>query len=215
MADNVSLGDTASSVLNGVTTVAGYLGSLCLFIGGLATFFPMPLIGQITYLNGPTGTGFLYLLIAGLSAYITYAGRFFLLYVSGGLAAVAAGFDIFNGTRLGYVMQMALGGGLSASNGGTQDPIVSGMMQNAGFSIPTAWIILAGGIFILLITPNLVQKKTDDNVGNQPAKSKRDQILETRMKELDNLILIYERGHISKEEFDRLKTEIMSRDRLK
>ena len=111
---------------------AGYIGSLCLFIGGLTTFFPIPFLGQITYLNGPTGTGFLYLLLAGISAYITYIRKYFLLYISGGLAAVAAGYDILNGTRIGYVMQMALGGGLSASMGGTQDPIVSGMMENAG-----------------------------------------------------------------------------------
>ena len=73
------------------------------------------------------------------------------------------------------------------------------MMENAGFTIPTAWLILAGGIMILLITPSLAQKKPEEKGGAQPAKSKRDQILETRMKELDNLILIYERGHITKE----------------
>ncbi|MDD1730215.1 MAG: hypothetical protein LUQ50_14245 [Methanospirillum sp.] len=218
MADDVSLGDAASSALQVVTQLAGYGGSLCLFIGGLSTFFSIPLIGQITYLNGPTGSGFLYLLVAGLSVYITYTSRFFLLYLSGGLAAVMMGFDILNGTRIGYVMQMALGGGLSASMGGgsgSQDPIVSGMMQNAGFTIPTAWMILAGGIFILLITPSLAQKKQDEKPGNQPVKTTRDQILENRMRELDNLILIYERGHISKEEFDNLKKEIMARERLK
>jgi len=211
----VSLGEAAGSALEAVTMLAGYAGSLCLFIGGLTTFFPVPFLGQITYLNGPTGTGFLYLLLAGVSVYITYIRKFFLLYVSGGIAALAAGYDILNGTRIGYVMQMALGGGLSASMGGNQDPIVSGMMQNAGFTIPTAWMVLAAGMFILLVTPSLAQKKNEEKTGPQPAKSKRDQILETRMKELDNLILIYERGHITKEEFTRLKAEIMSRDRLK
>jgi hypothetical protein len=215
MADDVNIGDVASSALDAVTLLAGYVGSLCLFIGGLTTFFPVPLLGQITYLNGPTGTGVVYLLIAGIAAYITYTRKFFLLYICGGLAAVAAGYDILNGTRLGYVMQMALGGGLSASMGGAQDPIVSGVMQNAGFTIPTAWIVLAGGIFILCITPSLVQKKEEENKGTQPTKTKRDQILENRMKELDNLILIYEKGHITKEEFNKLKTDIMSRDRLK
>jgi|GEM_PF-1267988 len=215
MADDVSLGEAAGSALEAVSMLAGYVGSLCLFIGGLTTFFPVPFLGQITYLNGSTGTGFLYLLLAGVSVYITYIRKFFLLYVTGGLAAVAAAYDILNGTRIGYVMQMALGGGLSASMGGTQDPIVSGMMQNAGFSIPTAWMVLAAGMFILLVTPSLAQKKNEERNESQPARSKRDQILENRMKELDNLILIYERGHITKEEFNRLKAEIMSRDRLK
>lgn len=213
MADDVSLGDVASSALGAAVMGAGYLGSLCLLIGGLSTFFPVPFIGQITYLNGPTGSGFLYILCACLSLYITYSGRFFLLYLSGGLAAVAAGYDILNGTRLGYVVQMTLGGGLTPTMGGTPDPIVSGMMQNVGFSIPTGWMILAAGIFILLITPNLAQKKPEDEKENQPVKSSRDQILENRMKELDNLILIYERGHITKEEFNQLKKEIMGRER--
>ena len=215
MADDVNIGDVASSALDAVTLLAGYVGSLCLFIGGLTTFFPVPLLGQITYLNGPTGTGVVYLLIAGIAAYITYTRKFFLLYICGGLAAVAAGYDILNGTRLGYVMQMALGGGLISFYGRGPGSNSIGSDAKCGFTIPTAWIVLAGGIFILCITPSLVQKKEEENKGTQPTKTKRDQILENRMKELDNLILIYEKGHITKEEFNKLKTDIMSRDRLK
>lgn len=205
MADDMKIGDVADSALGMIAMGTGYVGSLCLFIGGLATFLPLPFIGQIGYLHGPTGSGFLYILCAGLSAYITYTKRFFLLYLTGGISAVMAGFDILNGTRLGYVTQMALGGGFSPSMGGT-DPIVSGMMENAGFSIPVGWMILAAGIFILVITPNLAQQKQTEKPAVQVT---RDQILETRMEELDNLISIYERGHITREEFSQLKKEIM------
>ena len=208
MADDMKILDTAETALGMLAMGAGYMGSLCLFIAGLATFLPIPFIGQIGYLHGPTGSGFLYILCAGLSVYITYTGRFFLLYLTGGISAVMAGFDILNGTRLGYVTQMALGGGLTPSMGGTPDPVVSGMMQSTGFSIPPGWIVLAAGIFILLITPNLAQQKQEEK---QPVQMTRDQILENRMKELDNLILIYERGHITKEEFTQLKNEIMGR----
>ena len=88
------------------------------------------------------------------------------------------------------------------------DPVLSGMMENAGFSIPIGWIVLAAGIGILLAAPNLAQQKKEViPQGKQP----RDKILENRMKELDNLITIYERGHITKEEFNQLKKEIMGR----
>lgn len=208
MTDEIRIGDAAGSALTLLAAGAGYTGSLCLFIGGLATFFPVPLVGQIGYLNGPTGSGILFILCACLSAYITWSGRYFLLYLSGGIAGAMAGFDILNATRLGYVVQMALGGGLSASMGGTPDPIVAGMMENSGFSIPTGWMVIAAGIFILMITPSLVQKQQDEKT---PVTQTRDQILETRMKELDNLIMIYERGHISRDEFNELKKEIMGR----
>ncbi|MFH0968797.1 MAG: hypothetical protein V1862_14055 [Methanobacteriota archaeon] len=204
----MSIGDVASSALGALATGVGYLGAVCLFIGGLATFFPIPFIGQIGYMNGPTGSGFLFILCALLSIYIIYTSRFFLLYLTGGLAAIAAAFDIYSGTRLGYVAQMALGGGLTPSMGGAVDPVVSSMMQNAGFSIPTSWIILAAGIGILLITPNLAEQKPEEK---QPVQKNRDQILENRMTELDNLITIYERGHINKEEFSQLKKEIMGK----
>lgn len=206
--DDVRLGDVASSALGVLAMGTGYLGSLCLFIAGLSTFFAVPFIGQITYLNGPTGSGFVYLLCAGLSVYITYSGRFFLLYLSGGVSAVTAAYDVFSGTRLGYVVQMTLGGGLTPSMGGAPDPILSGMMQDTGFSIPVGWMVLAAGIFVLLITPNLAQQKTKEP---ETAQKTRDTILENRMSELDNLITIYERGHITKEEFSDLKKEIMGR----
>lgn len=206
MTDDMRMGDVADSALGVLARGAGYLGSLCLLIGGIATFLSVPFIGQIGYLHGPTGSGFLYILCAALSAYITYSGRFFLLYLTGGVAAVMAGFDILNGTRIGYVTQMALGGGLTPSMGGTPDPIVTGMMENTGFSIPTAWMVLSAGIFLLIITPNFARQKQAEQ---QPAQVTRDQILENRMKELDNLIMIYERGHITKEEFNQLKNEIM------
>jgi hypothetical protein len=212
MADDIQFSDVASSALTMLAIGSGYIGSLCLFLGGLATFFPVPFIGQIGYLTGPTGSGFLYILCAGLSVYITYSGRFFLLYLTGGIAAVIAAFDILNATRLGYVIQMALGGGMSAGPGVAQDPIVAGMMQEAGFSIPTGWIILAAGIFILMITPNLASQKPEDSrpLAEKSATS-RDVILDNRMKELDNLIMIYERGHITKDEFHQLKQEIMGK----
>lgn len=198
----------AESALGFLAIGAGYGGSLCLFAGGLATFLPVPLIGQIGYLHGPTGSGFLYILCAGLSAYITFSGRFFLLYLTGGLAGLVAAYDILNGTRIGYVMQMVLGGGLTPSMGGTTDPILSGIMENAGFTIPAGWMILAAGIGILVITPSFVQKKTEEQ---GPVQSASDQNLENRMKELENLILIYERGHITKEEYIELKKEIMGK----
>jgi len=204
----MSIGDVATSALGALAMGAGYLGAGCLLIGGLSTFVPIPFIGQIGYLNGPTGSGFLYILCAGLSAYIAYSGRFFLLYLTGGMAAITAGYDILSGTRLGYVVQMALGGGLTPSMGGTPDPIVAGMMQSTGFSIPTGWMVLAAGIGLLLVTPNLAQQKPEEK---QPAQQTRDQILDNRMKELDNLIMIYERGHITKEEFTQLKNEIMGK----
>lgn len=204
--EDMGIGEAASSVLSILAVGTGYVGSLCLFLAGLSTFFAVPLIGQITYLNGPTGSGFVFLLCAGLSAYITYSGRFFLLYLTGGLAGVMAGLDIYNGTRLGYIVQMTLGGGLTPSMGGSQDPILTGMMESTGFSVPTGWMVLAAGIFILLITPTLAQSKPGDQ---PPVKETRDQILENRMKELDNLMTIYERGHLSKEEFNDLKREIM------
>lgn len=203
-----NIGDVASSALKAVAKGAGYIGALCLFAGGLSTFFPVPLIGQIGYLNGPTGSGFLYILLAGLSIYITYSGRFFLLYLTGGLAGIMAGFDILKGTRLGYIVQMVLGGGLSGGMGGAQDPIVAGMMQSAGFSVPTGWIVLGIGILILIVTPNLAAQKQEEKGA---VRITRDQILDTRMKELDNLILMYERGHITKEEFHQLKQEIMGK----
>jgi hypothetical protein len=200
--------DVTSSLLTTLAKGAGYIGSVCLLIGGLSTMVNLPFIGQIGYLNGPTGSGFVYMLLAGISIYITYSGRLFLLYLTGGLAGIMAAYDILKGTRLGYIVQMVLGGGLTGGAGGTQDPIVTGMMQDAGFSIPAGWIALGIGILLLLITPNLsVPKKEEKGVVQQT----RDTILQTRMKELDNLILMYERGHISKEEFHQLKKEIMGK----
>ena len=206
--DEMSIGDVASSALSALATGAGYLGAACLFIGGLTTFFPVPFIGQIGYMNGPTGSGFLYILCALASLYVIYTGRFFLLYLTGGIAAIIAAYDIYAGTRLGYVVQMALGGGLTPSMGGAMDPVVSGMMQNAGFSISTSWIVLAAGIGILLVTPNLAQQNPEEK---SPVQQTRNQILDTRMKEIENLITIYERGHITKEEFSTLKKEIMGK----
>lgn len=204
--DEMTIGDVASSAMGALATGAGYLGAVLLIIGGLATFFPFPLVGQIGYLNGPTGSGVLYILCALLSIYLVYSGRFFLLYLTGGLAALTAAYDIYSGTRLGYIMQMALGGGLTPSMGGAQDPILTSMMESAGLSIPTGWMVLAAGIGILMITPNLAQQNTEEKT---PVKSTHDQILENRMKELDNLIIIYERGHITKDEYNELKKEIM------
>lgn len=203
---DMGIGEAASSALGILAVGTGYVGSLCLFLAGLSTFFAVPIIGQITYLNGPTGSGFVFLLCAGLSVYITYSGRFFLLYLTGGLSGVMAGLDIYNGTRLGYIVQMTLGGGLTPSMGGSQDPMLTSMMESTGLSISTGWMILAAGIFILIITPTLVQSKPGEQ---SPVQQTRDQILETRMKELDNLMNIYERGHLSKEEFNDLKKEIM------
>jgi hypothetical protein len=206
--DEVSLGDVASSALGSLALMTGYLGSLCLFLAALSTFFAVPFLGQLTYLNGPTGSGFVYLLCAALSVYVTYTRRFFLLYLTGGLSAVMAGYDVLNGTRLGYVIQMTLGGGLTPSMGGAPDPILTGMMQDTGFSIPTTWMMLAAGIFILVITPNLAQKEPEEVKATPKS---RDDILEKRMSELDNLITIYERGHITKEEFTNLKNEIIGK----
>jgi hypothetical protein len=208
MADDIRLEEVADSALGLLAPGAGYIGSLCLFVAGLATFFPVPLAGQIGYLHGPTGSGILYIICAGLSAYITYTRRFFLLYLSGGLAGVMAGYDILNGTRLGYVTQIALGGGFTSSMGGTPDPVITGMMDNTGFSIPAGWMLLAAGIGILILTPSLARQKPAEK---QQAGAARDQVPDTRMKEIDNLINIYERGHITREEFSQLKKEIMER----
>ena len=62
--NDFGLGDVASSALGALATAAGYLGACCLFVGGLATFLPIPFIGQIGYMNGPTGSGFLYIICA-------------------------------------------------------------------------------------------------------------------------------------------------------
>jgi hypothetical protein len=206
--DDFSFADITSSASDALAIGCGYLGAGCLFIGGLSTFFPVPFIGQVPYLDGPTGSGFLYIICALLSMYLVYAGRFYLLYFTGGIAAFAVGYDIYAGTRLGYVMQKVFGGSLTASMGSTPDPIVAGMMQNAGFSIPNTWIILAVGIGLLMIVPNFARSKTGDTL---PVQQTRDQVLDNRLKEVNNLITIYERGHITKEEFNQLKKEIMEK----
>lgn len=208
MPEEDSIGDAGREILGLLAPGGGYLGSLCLFIGGLATFLSVPFIGQIGYLNGPTGSGVLFILCATLSVYITYTRRFFLLYLTGGIAGLMAASDILNATRLGYVVQMALGGGLTASMGGTQDPVVAQMMENTGFSIPAGWIILAAGIGILLMTPGLVrQEEPPEKQGTGAGSS----VKAVRMKELENLITMYERGLITREEYQELKREIIGK----
>ena len=206
--ENDTIGDETSSVLDIVARGAGYIGAVCLFIGGLSAIFPVPLVGQITFFNGPSGSGILYILLAALSMYLVYSGRLFLLYLTGGLAALTAGLDILNRTRLGYIVNMVLGGGLSGGMGGAQDPIVTGMMQNPSLSIPTGWVLIGAGILILLITPSLKNQKSEEK---SDKKDVDESILHKRLKELDNLIQMYERGHISKEEFHQLKNEIMNK----
>ncbi|HWQ66016.1 MAG TPA: hypothetical protein VN372_03995 [Methanospirillum sp.] len=204
-----SLGDVAGSAMTALALITGYLGAAGLFLGGLSTLIEFPIIGQIHYMNGQTGTGVLYIITALASGYLVYTRRYIFLYLTGGIAGVLVAYDILNGTRIGYIIGMALGGGLTGSMGGAQDPIVSEMMKSAGFSIPLAWMVLAGGIFLLLITPNMAEQKPS---GQKQIPQKNDS-LESRLKEIDNLILIYERGHITKEEFSELKKEIMKRNR--
>ncbi len=194
----------AGPLMEVLQSLAGYLGAAALFIGGIAMYVNLPVIGQVTCMYCPTPNGVFYIILAVVSAYIVWLRRIKLLYITGGIACLLVAWDLYSATSIGYLIQMIFGSGLSPTMGGQMDPKITGMMQNAGFAIPTAWIVLAGGAFLLIFAPQF-----EKGGQAQPAPSPREQNLNERVQELDKIIRMYRDGDISKQEFSHLKEEIM------
>ncbi|MDD1725005.1 MAG: hypothetical protein LUQ07_07735 [Methanospirillum sp.] len=188
-----------------IQKLVGYIGVVALLIGGVAMYLELPIIGRITCLYCPTQSGILYIILAIVAGFLIYKGLYKFLYLTGGLAFVFMAWDVYSATSIGYALSMIMSGGLTPSMGGGQiDPVMANMMQNTQFSIPTGWIVVGIGALLMIIVPQIEQKTKEQSTG-----SPREVNLRERMQELDKLVRMYKEGDLSKQEFARLKEEII------
>lgn len=193
-----------NQVTGTIQKLIGYIGVLALFIGGLAMYVDFPVIGRITCLYCPTSSGYVYIILALISAFLVYSNRIKFLYLTGGLAFLLLAYDAYSATTLGYAVQMLISGGLTPSMGGQMDPVMAKMMENTNLSIPLGWIVLAAGALLLILAPQFVGKG-EEKTPLDP----REANLKERMQELDKIVKMYKEGDLSKQEFSHLKEEIL------
>ncbi|PWR73299.1 SHOCT domain-containing protein [Methanospirillum stamsii] len=198
--DEIDLGQ----VTGVMQKLIGYIGVVALLIGGIAMYVDLPVIGRVTCLYCPTPSGYFYIILALASAFLLYSGWTKLLYLTGGLAFVLMAYDGYSSTTMGYAVQMLLSGGLTPSMGGQMDPVMAQMMQNTDLSIPVGWIVTALGALLLILVPK-IEADTDEKAPANP----REANLQERMKELDKIVAMYKDGDLSKQEFNRLKEDIL------
>lgn len=188
-----------------IQKLIGYIGAIALLIGGIAMYVELPIIGRVTCLYCPTPSGYLYIVLALVAGFLVYAEKIKFLYLTGGLAFLLLAYDAYSATTIGYAVQNLLTGGLAPSMGGQMDPVLTQMMQNIRFSIPTAWILISLGALLMVMTPQIEAKE-----GEKTPINPREANLQERIQELDKIVKMYKDGDISKEEFGHLKEEILS-----
>lgn len=188
-----------------IQKLVGYIGAVALLVGGVTMYLELPIIGRITCLYCPTPSGIAYMILAIIASFLIYHGWFKFLYLTGGLAFIFMAWDVYSATSIGYALSMIMSGGLTPSMGGGElDPVMANMMQNTQFSIPIAWIVIGVGALLMIIAPQVEQKKDQEST-----RSPREENLRERMQELDKLVKMYKEGDLSKQEFIRLKEEIL------
>jgi hypothetical protein len=193
-----------------IQKLAGYIGAIALLAGGIAMYVELPVIGRMTCLYCPTASGYLYILLALATAFLVYAEKIKFLYLTGGLAFLLLAYDVYSATTIGYSMQMFLSGGLTPSMGGQMDPVMAHMIQNTKLSIPNAWKIIGIGALLLILAPQIETKDEE----KKPADPREDKLQE-RIRNLDQIVKMYRDGDISRQELSQLKKEIFSIEKKK
>jgi len=193
-----------------IQKLAGYIGAIALLAGGIAMYVELPVIGRVTCLYCPTASGYLYILLALAAAFLVYAEKIKFLYLTGGLAFLLLAYDVYSATTIGYAMQMVLSGGLTPSMGGQMDPVMAQMIQNTELSIPIAWIIIGIGALLMIMAPQIETKDEE----KKPADPREDKLQE-RIRNLDQIVKMYRDGDISRQELSQLKKEIFSIEKKK
>ena len=193
-----------------IQKLAGYIGAIALLAGGIAMYVELPVIGRVTCLYCPTASGYLYILLALAAAFLVYAEKIKFLYLTGGLAFLLLAYDVYSATTIGYAMQMVLSGGLTPSMGGQMDPVMAQMIQNTELSIPIAWIIIGIGALLMILAPQIETKDEE----KKPADPREDKLQE-RIRNLDQIVKMYRDGDISRQELSQLKKEIFSIEKKK
>ena len=193
-----------------IQKLAGYIGAIALLTGGIAMYVELPVIGRVTCLYCPTASGYLYILLALATAFLVYAEKIKFLYLTGGFAFLLLAYDVYSATTIGYAMQMVLSGGLTPSMGGQMDPVMAQMIQNTELSIPIAWIIIGIGALLMILAPQIETKDEE----KKPADPREDKLQE-RIRNLDQIVKMYRDGDISRQELSQLKKEIFSIEKKK
>jgi len=193
-----------------IQKLAGYIGAIALLAGGIAMYVELPVIGRVTCLYCPTASGYLYILLALATAFLVYAEKIKFLYLTGGLAFLLLAYDVYSATTIGYAMQMVLSGGLTPSMGGQMDPVMAQMIKNTELSIPIAWIIIGIGALLMILAPQIETKDEE----KKPADPREDKLQE-RIRNLDQIVKMYRDGDISRQELSQLKKEIFSIEKKK
>ena len=193
-----------------IQKLAGYIGAIALLTGGIAMYVELPVIGRVTCLYCPTASGYLYILLALAAAFLVYAEKIKFLYLTGGFAFLLLAYDVYSATTIGYAMQMVLSGGLTPSMGGQMDPVMAHMIQNTKLSIPNAWKIIGIGALLLILAPQIETKDEE----KKPADPREDKLQE-RIRNLDQIVKMYRDGDISRQELSQLKKEIFSIEKKK
>jgi len=193
-----------------IQKLAGYIGAIALLAGGIAMYVELPVIGRMTCLYCPTASGYLYILLALATAFLVYAEKIKFLYLTGGLAFLLLAYDVYSATTIGYAMQMVLSGGLTPSMGGQMDPVMAQMIKNTELSIPIAWIIIGIGALLMILAPQIETKDEE----KKPADPREDKLQE-RIRNLDQIVKMYRDGDISRQELSQLKKEIFSIEKKK
>lgn len=193
-----------------IQKLAGYIGAIALLAGGIAMYVELPVIGRVTCLYCPTASGYLYILLALAAAFLVYAEKIKFLYLTGGFAFLLLAYDVYSATTIGYAMQMVLSGGLTPSMGGQMDPVMAQMIQNTELSIPIAWIIIGIGALLMILAPQIETKDEE----KKPADPREDKLQE-RIRNLDQIVKMYRDGDISRQELSQLKKEIFSIEKKK
>ena len=193
-----------------IQKLIGYIGATALLIGGIAMYVELPIIGRVTCLYCPTASGYIYVILAFVTGFLLYAEKIKLLYLTGGLAFLLMAYDVYSATTIGYAMQMFLSGGLTPSMGGQMDPVMAQMIQNTKLSIPIAWIIIGIGALLMILAPQIETKDEE----KKPA-DPREEKLQERIRNLDQIVKMYRDGDISREELSQLKKEIFSIEKKK
>lgn len=170
--------------------ITGIAGSIILLLGGLAMYIELPIIGQVTCMSCPTPGGILYIILAILSIIVIFAGMIRLLYVTGIIAGIVLLYDIYTATTVGQEVQALL---LNVSS-------VPGWAAGA-FSV--AWVVIIGGVFLLLVSP-LISK----NVEKEEEVSPREASLNDTIADLNAIKKEYNSDDFLKNKFDSLLDEL-------
>lgn len=72
--------------------ILGLAGSLILFLGVFAPIVRAPIFGSISYFNNGTGDGVVIIILAAISAYLTFSKNYFGLLIAGALSLAVLGF---------------------------------------------------------------------------------------------------------------------------